>query len=268
MANLFLFNNYKDFLNAQVEENQKVYGYKSQLAGAAHCQKSFLSAILSRESSTHFTPDHACGLAEFWNFTPREKDYFLTLVDRARAGTPELQTHLESRLARIKEKNEKLAARFEQKELAAKWQPTFYSSWYYGAIHILVTIPQYQTSEAISKRMGLPVSIIKQILQQLSEMKLIKYEESRWKIAENSVHLPNDSPLNLMNHSTWRQRALTDVIEQNPSGIHYSAVYSLSHQDIEKLRQKILEFLEETRQLVIPSKEEDLIGLCLDFFRV
>jgi hypothetical protein len=131
-----------------------------------------------------------------------------------------------------------------------------------------VTIPQFQTAEAIAKRLGLALELVKGILAQLSEMKLIVFKSGKWKILESSIHLSADSPLNLMNHSTWRQRAMIDVMEKHALGIHYSSVYSLSHDDLERLRQRILDFLEETRQLVIPSKEEDLVGLCLDFFRV
>jgi len=67
MANVFNHLDYKDFLKIQIEENHEAYGYKSRLAKAANCQKSFLSQVLN--SHIHLTPEHAVGLCQFWKFS-------------------------------------------------------------------------------------------------------------------------------------------------------------------------------------------------------
>ncbi|MFX6794117.1 hypothetical protein ABTH15_20060, partial [Acinetobacter baumannii] len=75
---------YKQFLLLQVAAHAGEYGYKSKLAVAAGCQKSFFSQVLN--AHVHRTPEHALGLARFWKLNRLERDYFLELVNHARAG--------------------------------------------------------------------------------------------------------------------------------------------------------------------------------------
>lgn len=263
--NLFTQTDYKAVLHAQITKHGDERGYRSQLAEAAGCQLSFLSQAL--HSHVHLTPDHAAGLAEYWGFDSDERDYFLELVNLARAGSRVLKGILSKRLGEIRERHENLARRYKKADTARpEDQAHYYSSWHLSAIHILLTIPEFRDVQPIAKRLGLPVAVVQESLERLSKMGLAVRRKSEWHPGESDIHLPKHSVLTSMNHSNWRARAVLDAYKQDGAGIHYTAVHSLSRADFEKIKEMVLKFLDDTRAVVRPSKEEELACMTLDWF--
>ena len=58
-------------------------GYQRQLSEAAGCHTSYLSQVLADKAQ--LTPDHAAGLAVFWQWNETASEYFLTMVQLERA---------------------------------------------------------------------------------------------------------------------------------------------------------------------------------------
>ncbi len=76
-----------------------------------------------------------------------------------------------------------------------------------------------------------------------------------------------DSPLIVLHHNNWRQRALLDAQELgNTKSIHYSSVFTMSRKDFLRLHELSLQFLERGRQIIGPSKEEALYCVACDLF--
>jgi hypothetical protein len=71
-----------------------------------------------------------------------------------------------------------------------------------------------------------------------------------------------------MNHSNWRNRGILDSYKREAGGVHYSAVHCLTRSDYEKIKEMTLHFLDATRAVVRPSKEEELVCMTLDWFIV
>lgn len=177
---IFSFNSYKEFIKKQINDNSESRGYQSKLAEAARCQKSYLSHIL--HSHHHLNPDQACGLALFWDLNNEETDWFLLLVDIERAQSESLKKRLREKLRYIKTAREDLAPRFKKPRIKVSEKEFFYySSWHWSAIHIITSIPRYQTVEAISEKLGLPKSLVRDCLQNLEEIGLVKASNGRWK---------------------------------------------------------------------------------------
>lgn len=263
--NLFRYETYKDILIAQIASNPGGRGYRTKLAEAAGCQLSFLSQVI--HSHVHLTPDHAAGLCEYWGFDNEERDYFLELVNLARAGSPILKTILLKRLAEIRAKHEDLASRYKKREsIREKDQALYYSSWHLSAIHILLTISEFRTVEEIAKRLSLPPSMVQQSLQQLTRIGLAVRKSGVWLPTENDLHLPKDSPFTSMNHSNWRHRATLDSCRREKGGVHYTTVHSVSRSDFEKIKEMALRFLDQTRAVVRTSPEEEVTCMTLDWF--
>jgi hypothetical protein len=59
--------------------------------------------------------------------------------------------------------------------------------------------------------------------------------------------------------SSWYQSA-------DPESVHYTVVQSLSKVDFERVKQRLLELIQETARISGPSKEEKLMCLACDFF--
>ena len=264
---IFSYDSYKKYLIDKIAENKNIRNYKTLLAKAASCQPSFLSHVLHTE--VHLTPDHACGLAEFWRMAPLEFEYFLLLVNIERAASLTYRNYLLKRKKEIKEQNENLSKRIKSKQIENKEiQSIYYSSWIWAALHFIVTIPQYQTPKAIALRLHLPIEVVMDHLQQLKTMGLLAEEKGIWKTRQIEIHLPKDSFMTSMNHSHWRQRAVQDSQNKTSDSVHYSAVYTLSQVDYERLKELAVKFIEDNANIVRKSSEEEISVFTLDLFRM
>ena len=85
-ASVFESLDYKRYMRQQIAAHGDVYGYKSRLAAAAGCQKSYLSQVLN--GAHDLTLEHAAGLAAFWQLPRLDGEYFMELVNWARASSP------------------------------------------------------------------------------------------------------------------------------------------------------------------------------------
>lgn len=254
------------YLVDDVERNGKVTGYKTKLAAAAGCQKSYLSQVL--RGHWNLTQEHGLGLCQFWNFSELETDYFLELVSYTKVSLPGLKQRIKKKLQTIKSSHQDLGSRFQENKVAERNQKIYYSSWHFGALHILSSIPAYQTVEAMSSRLSLPPAFIKDCLLELKRMGLVKDVQGRWEIQHGHIHLSRTSELNSFNHSNWRQRAVLDSQSKDTDGLHYTVVQSQSVEDFQKIKDLLLKTIDQTRKVVASSREEEAVGFCLDFFRV
>lgn len=267
LMTVFEYSNYKQFLKDKIYENTKKYGYKGELARAAGCQRAYLSQVL--KSQVHLTPDHAAGLVLFWALVNFERDYFLELVNYSRAGTPALKKIIEERMKILKFNNDSVTGRIKKPKIENTiLQAQYYSSWYYSAIHILLTISKFQTVTALAERLNLSKSIISSAISVLAKAGLVVQQGEQWTPASFDLHLPSHSPLGSSNHMNWRMQAVQDSQNPETEGIHFTAVYSLSKKDYQKIRAKILELISESREVALASQEEEVFSFCCDIFKI
>jgi uncharacterized protein (TIGR02147 family) len=265
--NLYLLNTYTSVIKLKMGENIEQWGLVSKMAKAADCQRSHLSRVL--KGSSHLTLEQAAGLASFFVMSETESEYFLALVELERAGTPALKARFQKRIQRIRQEQENISTRLQISSLGVDTQElTYYSAWQWIAVHIIVSIPAFQTIPAISKRLSLPEDQVTQCLETLAEFGLVKKQASKWVFASQSVHLPKSSPLISIHHGNWRSRSV--LASQNPKtdGVHYTVVQSLSLEDYKRVKQLILETIETFSKVAGPSKEEELICFTCDLDRV
>lgn len=264
---LFDFTEYREVIKWQIEKNESVRGYQTVLAKAAGCQRAFLSQAL--HSHVHLTLDHCAGLCKFWQFDDSETDYFLELVSLARSSSPSLQRIIERRIKSIKKSRLNLAERFKiENPLNENAQAIYYSSWHIAAVHVLLSIPEYSDAKKISKRLRLSTVVVDQTIKTLQDLKVIKKSTKGWNVSFNDLYLPKASHFTSVNHINWRQRAIENIQGQDPEALHYSVVSALSVKDIEIFRKNILKCIEDTRKIVAPSPEEEMVCFNCDFFRV
>jgi uncharacterized protein (TIGR02147 family) len=266
MISVFNSTDYKDFLRSLIAEQSEKRGYQGQLASAAGCQPAYLSQVL--RSHVHLTPEHACNLAHFLGLDELETHYFLLLVDYGRAGSRRLQQRIKTQLDKLKRESENFSKRLKEPGLkTAEAQALYYSAWYWGAIHILTSVPEAQTPEAIAQRLNLPVELVLETLRGLKTMGLVKFEDNRWQFTGGNLHIPKNSPLNGVNHQNWRLKAVQD--SQNPAsdGLHYTFCFAVTRADYEKLKTMLLAFIDEQRKLIAPSECEELVCFTYDLYR-
>jgi uncharacterized protein (TIGR02147 family) len=267
MSSVLGVSDYKDFIQAMIQEQVVERGYLAQLAKAAGCQRSFFSQVL--HSHVHLTPDHAMGLALFWDLPEVEREYFLELLHYARSGSEQYRKVSIQKLKRLKEDAENLSRRLKREStMTQEAQIAFYSHWYVSAVHLLLTISNFRTAEAISKRLNIKLEEASRSLLTLEQIGLARRERGMWLPTDGNLHLPRNSPMAFSHHSNWRGRAVADVIAQTPESMHYTSLYSLNRDDFEKIKSLVLALVESSRSTAVASSSEDLACFNLDWFWV
>ncbi len=265
---VFGFSNYRDYLSFRLQSDEEARGYQKKLATAAGCQSSYLSQVLSTQAN--LTPEQSIGLAAFWNFDEDETEFFLSLVQHDRAGTPKLREHLLAKMEVLRIKHRTLSNRFQHvPAITDKVELEYYSTWYLPVIHTMVAVPEFRHAKAIARQLNLAVEVVENALETLARAGLAEKMDYGWTNAAGSIHLKSESPLNYVYHRNIREIAGRTMQQRNPGeNVHYSAIYSLSKSDFDRLKQQMVAMLEESRSVIINSKEETAAIFALDFFQV
>lgn len=264
---LFNSHGYRLFLKEWINSQEQSRGLLSKLASMMNCQNSHLTRVLREEE--HLTPDQAFEACGFMKLTEIETSYFLKMVTYERASSLNYKKQLKAELLKIKTDQENLSKRFEVDRIGhLEKEMTYYSSWFWSAIHIITGIPQYQTSKAIAERLGLNEQEVRNCLQTLESFNLVKRQNDSWKISSEFIHLPKESPMQSVQHGNWRVRAVIDSQDKKTEGLHYTIVQAISRSDFEVIKQLFLKCLDDYRVVANQSKSEELICFSIDFFKV
>src|SRR3989338_1010700 len=235
-------------------------GQQSRLAQAIHCQTAYVSQVLN--GNAHFSLEQAENINHFLDHTKEESHFFLLLIQLARAGTETLKQYFLEHVNDTVKKHLILKNRLTTIETVPREKQVFYySSWIYATIHVMLSIPEFQTKEAISKYLGLPLSKVSEVLNFLTSIGLAKKENNHFKIGKKRIHVGHDSPIIFHHHTNWRMAALRslDRPENNHSyDLHYSSVVTLSKEDILKIKSHLIKEITEVKNIIKNSEEEVL----------
>lgn len=266
--NIFDFKNYKSYLTYQ-ESAQSAYirGFRTRLAEVAGCNNAFISQVLN--TGAHLSLEQALKISRYLSHDKEEEQYFIMLIEWERAGTLDLQNYFAHQLHDLKEKRLNIKTRVKyDKGLSLDAQATYYSQWYYAAIHMIVTISEFRTADRIAKNLKLNLDLVKKVIAFLVSHELIVEKEGELRPGPSYLHLEKSSPLIARHHSNWRLVAMDSLTKESKTDIHYSTVSTLSKKDVEILRAKCVQFIEEYVQIISHSKEEKMWVLNLDFFNM
>lgn len=242
-------------------------GKRKALADAIGCQVSHVTSVLS--GTSHFSQEQAEAAARFLGLNGRETEFLLLLVDFNRAGTVPLRKFYQSLLDEKREKYSALKTRLKMPDSLEGYQESvYYSSWQFAAVHVLLSIPQFQSREAIAHKLGLTLSRVDEILFFLVETGLCKKEGHEYRLARPLLHLDKTSPLISKHHTNWRLRAMQSFDETTEEALHYSSVVTLSVADYKKVREILARALSEALKVITQSPEEDVAAVCIDLFRI
>lgn len=263
---VFEFQDYKAYLASWIASHPSGgRGIKSKMAEQARCHLAHVSQVLSGPS--HFTMEQADALIPLLEHTEEEANYFLLLVEHARAGTSSLSKRIEKKMKKALEQRQDLKSRFtEMKSLTIEDQAIYYSHWAYIAVHLSVLIPKLRTVSAIAKYFDLEPQKTAQILGFLASVGLVKSEGGAYGPGEVRMHLSQDSPMISKHHANWRMRAIQSLERETKQELHYSGVISVSHEDLIRIREVMARALEDVGKIVKDSKDETVYCYNLDLF--
>lgn len=260
------FTSYLEVLTWKLEQNSTERGYKTRLASAAGCKLSYLSQVL--KGIAQLTPEHALALCDFWNLQLHERDYFLNLVHRDRAGTASLKKHYSNVLNDLRRRHTKLSSHLEPSaasNVETERLQTYYRAWQISAVHIALSVPELQTITALARRLRIPISSVEAALGVLQKLGIVEHARGHWRLTKKNLHVSDNPDLSTLNHINWRQRGIMQLQERPSEGLHYTAVSSISRADIERVREVLVSAIKSTRSIIGPSKEEEIVSLLVDF---
>ncbi len=268
--NVFDYKDYKAYLKATILAKPKGgRGIRLALARSIGCPVSHISQVLT--GSSHLSMEQAEGVNEYFGHTLEEANFFLLLLQYSRAGTHALRNRLDSQIQQTLEKRLILKERLGIKAtLSVEDQSTFYSSWIYGAIHVMLSIEKFQTKESIANYLGISIKRVGEILEFLSSIGLaVPIESGRFKIGTNRIHLGNDSPLISKFHTNWRMQAIRSLDhDRSKEDLHYSSAVTLSDDDCMRIKSLLVNTIDEIKQIIKGSKEEGAHCFSVDFFKL
>jgi uncharacterized protein (TIGR02147 family) len=265
---IYDYSDYKRYIKAWILSRPgKGRGEKRRIAETLSCNSAYVSQVLEREAQ--FSLEQAAVLNKYMDHNSLEKNFFLLLVQRERAGNKELREHINFQIKAVLERRLTIQHKMEHKEkLSVESLATYYSTWHYAAAHVLLLIPECRTREAISNRLKISLKKTSEILDFLVENGLARHEGSQFVFGHMQVFVPESSPLTAKNHVNWRLKAMSSLDQQQDEDLHYTSVACVNGDDVPKIRAVLMHALEEIRQIVKQSeKENTLICYDLDLFQ-
>ncbi len=263
---IFEYQSYKKFLRASLPVQGKRRGIRSRLATFLNCQTGFISQVLNGDS--HFSMEHILKICKFLELASKEKDFLVLLASKGKAGNTDLKDFYKEKINEVAVERSQIKNRLQTTVVSSEDYNLYYSHWYYSAIHIITSIPAYQSVETICSRLSLQKNIVVEVLDFLVEKGFVIKGKSKFKVGKQRIHLSHKSNLISKHHTNWRIEALKSLEMNDETQLHYSSVISLSKTDYRKVKNIIIKSIENIDQVLIPSNEEELCSLNIDFFTI
>lgn len=259
---------YKQFINQMLENPLYGRGAKTRLAQHLKVQGSFISLVLSGPQD--FSADHSIKIAEFLKLNADETEYFMTLVQRDRAGTAALKAYYQRLLDRMTDTEGQIKIKIRSKELEAGEQDLamYYASWFNAAVHMAIHSPKLRTVAALVEWTKLKEEQVREAVELLVRLGFAKFDKDKVVPSERRFHLGKRSPALRSHHINWRNQAVRSLDEPQPDALHYSLVMNIDLETAQKIRDLLTDSIRKTDQHLERSKVESVYSLCVDLFRV
>lgn len=258
---------YRGYLLARLGDEGSRTGLRKKLAEAIPVHTTFVSQVL--KGRAEFSLEQAEAINVFFEHTDDEGEYFLLLLLQDRAGSKKLKARFTTKIRLMRDERINIKKRLEaDAEVSLKDRERFYSSYLYGAVHVLAAIPKYRTVEALATALRLPRAQLQEIVDFMLRIGVLKEAKGELVPGSAHVHLGNDSELILKHHSNWRLHTLSNLQVLDRNNLHYSACLSLSEKDVFRVKESLLQNLKANIEIIGASQEEVGYVMSFDFYRL
>ncbi len=266
-AFLFRQTDYKHYLEHMIHRHASLLGYKRRLAEAAGCKPSYLSQVL--HGKVQLTGDHAHGLTQFWRLSDLEADFFLKLVDYARAARPPLRERIKRDLLALQFRAEKLENRMEEIGMEKVSDPSaiYYSAWYYSFCHVLLTSRETVSLKYLRQKSRLPEPVLLSVMEQLGKIGFAeKSGKQEWKARKHHVHLSDSVLYTQLYHHHWRTMAHANFPQRGARDLHYTVVQTVPADKLAEARDILAKALQAVREFAKIDGDGEVVCVTMDFF--
>jgi uncharacterized protein (TIGR02147 family) len=265
---VFEFNDYKEFVLAELEARPKRgRGEFMKISKALRVHTTMVTHILRGDH--HPSPEQALALAEYLGLNPLETDYFVALINMARASDERSRQYYREKVREYKDKSLALTHRLEFKnKLDESDQAIFYSSWVYSAVRLLTAIPQYSTVQAIAEELSLSRQKVNNVLDFLVSRNLVSKQNDRFRYRDLSTYVDRDSPFASKHNLNWRLKIFERLDQVARNEMVYTNPIIIAESDFERVTELVVKFIEEFRKIADPSPSEILCCLNVDWLKL
>lgn len=269
MKEIFDYPDYRDFLSEYIHSlPKKGRGFKKDLAEYLLCQTTHISQVLSKK--TNLTLEQGVRVIDFVHLTEEEKKFFMILLNQTRAGSVSLKEFYESERLDFIQRRKRLKEKLDKKYFLDQNQINkYYSTWFYPAIHVLLSVPEFQFPQALIDYLSLPENKILEALNFLIETGLAAKKGEKYVLGKATLEKPeknSDSYKSFLKN--WRNQAIISTDIGKKQNFHNSIIFSISKNDAEKIKNQIEDFLKDVDRIIPDSKEEEVKVLSIDFFGI
>ncbi len=264
---IWKFQNYREYLIERLGGEGSRTGLRKKLAAAIPVHTTFVSQVLNGRNELSL--EQAEAVNTFLEHTEDEGEFFILLVLKDRSGNLKLKKRFENKIQKMRDERLNIQKRLKvEDEISLKDKEKFYSSSIYGAIHVLSSIPQFQTVEALAEATRLSKPRMREIVEFMIRIGVLKNSNGKIISGSQHIHLGTDSELILKHHANWRQHTISNLQFLDQDDLHYSSCLSLSQTDAFKIKESILANLKSNIDVIGQSKEEVAYVMCLDFYKL
>jgi len=246
-------------------------GQLKLLASKIGVHPSLLSQVMG--GSRELSLEQACGIAEAFGMNEGETDFFLLLVEKARAESDRLRRALEKRIARVRA-GAGPGLRTDPKKpdepagLSESDRAVFYSNWYYSAIRLRSAILPSPTIDVLAHDLNLPIRLVRQVVEFLIAKGLCVEKQGKIQIGPSRTWIDSSSPLVIRHHQNWRMRGMDQMPKKTQNELFLTIPMAIGEKDVTKVMAALQEFEKRVHRIIDRSgKAERLVCLNVDWFR-
>jgi len=265
--NIYQFEDYRLYFNSWVKTQPKAgRGEYRKLAVQLGVSSTMVSQVFKGDKNLN--PELGLEVSEFLGLEDKEEDYFLLLIDYARAGSFKLKQKLLKNINDRQEKAKILGNQLKKdKVLTQEVIAQYYSNWPYTGIRNLTALKKINSVDDISSYLNIPRAQVKRVVDFLLKNELCLYDENKKIVpGPQNTHLPAESFMVNFHHQNWRMQGIQKMKQKKSDDLFYSCPMSLSKKTAEKIRKELPHFLKKINDWVSPSKSEVVRCLNFDWF--
>lgn len=266
---LYSFSNYRNYIEKFIDTSpNNGRGQRTKIAEVMNVKVSYVSRILQEKAD--LSMEQALSLGKYFQYDHDEMDYFLLLVNYARAGSKSLQIHLKEKIKKIQNERMQLKNQLVPKrDLTEKEQAQYFSNLDNALVHLSLTLPNVNTADDITNKINIPRERVAEILKMLVQLQLVKKDiYGNYETLEQRLFLPSDSSIISNYHAQRRMQVIPYLNHSNDIDLHYSSTISISKEDFLEIKKVLVKALESARTRIKDSGTEQLCGFNLDFYRI
>lgn len=264
---LFDYSSYKSFVNDWISRQpKKGHGQLRQLSLKLKINSVVMSQVF--RGSRDLTLEQGLGVCQFLGLSELERDYFLLLVQKNKAGTHELKQVLESQLEKLREIAKALKNRITHQKFSDESKATFYSQWYYSAIRLAASLEKLNSADSIAQHLNLERALVAKVLEFLLRNKLVVETKKGLDRGPQVTHVGHDSPYVNRHHLNWRLKALQSMETVSDSHLFYTGPMALSHEAASEIHKMLIDFVQRSTSRAAASESQVLRCLNFDWFPI